>query len=293
MTTTRLRTAGAPRLDDAFPMIFSRSSPAVEENSPMVLAGSLMRFHPVDAALLLMEKGLQPLRVGSKGVFLGGYAILDNLLKQDPKNYYRFLFEPSKKGGVPVESLGAGRSLWELLDLYAESRSGFTLVTRGSLYGMVSLSDVLELYRGGVIDSGLVAQDVAQGPVSTSATTRIKDALSVMFRRRIRRIFIESMGRKSSRGRAFVSDREIISFIFSPRNLEESRDSPSTMLDATIGEAGAIDAEEVDDDAPLSEVARYLTRSQGSCVICTKGLISPWDAVMKPYLSGKLELGRS
>ena len=114
-----------------------------------------------------------------------------------------------------------------------------------------------------------------------------------MFRRRIRRIFIEDKTHRRSQGTAFVSDREIISFIFSPKNLEESRESPETMLDARIGEVGAVDAEQVDDDSPLSEVAKYLTMSQGNCVVCTKGLISPWDVVMKPHLSGKLDFGRS
>jgi CBS domain-containing protein len=290
-STTSPRSRYGPRLGDAFPQIFSRSSPAVEKDSPTIYAASMIRFHPVDAAILLMDDGLQPFRVGRKGMFLGGYAILGNLMKQDPENYYRFLFEPCKKSAVPVEELNIKRSLKDLLDLFAESRFGFTIVTDPPLYAMLSLSDVLQLYQSGAIDSGLVAKDVAQKPVFTSGATTIRDALSVMFRRRIRRLFIEESILGRGRGSAFVSDREVISFIFSPRSLEESRESPESMLDAKMGEVGPIDAEQVDDDSPLSEVAKYLTRSQGNCVVCTKGLISPWDVVMKPYLGGRLSLG--
>jgi CBS domain-containing protein len=292
MEKYKLRNRGALPLNDVFPLLFSRSSPAVEKDSPMVFAASMIRFHPVDAAIVLVEDGLQPLQIGGKGVFLGGYAILNNLMKQKPEDYYKFLFEPCRKSAIPVESVNGNRSLQDLLAMFAESKFGFTMVTEGPLYAMISLSDVLQLYQSGEIDSGLVARDVAQGPVSADSAITIKDALSVMFRRRIRRLFIE--GKTSRRqGTAFVSDREVISFIFSPKSLEESRESPETMLSAEIGEVGAIDAEQVDEDAPLSEVAKYLTRSQGNCVVCNKGLISPWDAVMRPYLTGKLDMDKT
>lgn len=66
---SRSRTEG-PTLRALFSSTFSRSSPMVEADSPTVTAASWLRFHLIEAALVLM-RNLEPMRMGTKHLFLG------------------------------------------------------------------------------------------------------------------------------------------------------------------------------------------------------------------------------
>jgi len=276
-----MRKAG-PSLGELFPRIFSRSSPLVEGSSPLVLAGSLLRFHPVEAAMVLTERA-QPVRRDSRVAFLGGYSILANLLKVEPARSLKFLFEPCRRNAMILDTVKVDQDLPSLLRLFGETRFGFTTITHGRYFALLGLSDTISLYEQGAIGTGLLAREVASKPVTTGKDTTLRGALRLMFERRIRRLFLKG-------GDLFVSDREIISYLFSPRKLEATRDAPRTMLNDRMTEAGPISAERIRGDAPLKDASKVLSGTQGSVLMCEGGIISPWDLVMKPFLKGRLAI---
>ena len=194
---------------------------------------------------------------------------------------YRALFEPCDLSFVAVAPLKTTRDLRGLLLVFWEEKFGFTAVTDGSMYSMVGLSDVLGLYQSGALGSDLCVRDVVSRPVAVERRTPLKEALKMMIERRIRRVFISGTG-------AFLSDREIVSRIFSPRNLKETKKSPSTMLDGTVLDFGPVAAVEVRGDTPLGEAAGLLALAQGGALRCDEGIVSPWDVLMKPFSTGRL-----
>lgn len=273
---------GVPTIEKAFPALFFRSTAAIESGSFLLYAASLLRFHVIEAAMILVEKR-QPMQIGDKVAFISGYPIVTTLQKTKPQDIYKALFEPCHKYNVAVKPTKLAHDLRDLLLIFKEARFGFTAVTDGELYAMVGLSDVLGLYRRSALSTDLTAHDVASEAISVEPGTTIKDALNLMLERRIRRVFIKGTN-------TFVSDREVVSYIFSPRKLQEVRRSPGKMLDDTVLNVGPVEAPKIEDDLPLREAASLVVQSQGGALTCNKGVVSPWDIVMKPFATGHLDV---
>jgi CBS domain-containing protein len=246
-----------------------------------MVGASLLRFHPIEAAL--MVSNVMKREKSESQHFMGGYSILEGLIKKNPRGYYKWFFEPCGSHSLPIRTLKADQSLGDLLDLFKESGFGYAAIAEGGLRAMVGLTDMLRLYDDGTIKTDLVSKDVASRPFGVSAKTTLKTAIAQMFRRRVRKLVI---GGRS----AMVSDREVISFIFSPRQLEQTRKSPKSMLEAKVEEARPFEAEGVENLTPIRDVARRLLVSEGNTLFCERGLITPWDAVMKPWAMGRLVL---
>ena len=269
---------------EAVPSLFTRSYPIAQKDSPTVVAGSMLRYHPIEAAMILVE-GAQPLRFDTKHMFLSGYSILSNLSRKPPAEYYDFLFEPCVRNSVLIDSLDRGAGFGELLGLFSRTRLGFTTITDGRMFALVGMSDVLTLYQRGVIGSDMKAGDVASPVFSAERNVPLTKLLAFMLERRIRRVFLD-------RSDAYVSDRELVSYIFSPSRLEETRASPGALLQGSAIEVGPVEAEAFGNDLPLEEAAGLVLRSQGSAILCKNGVVSPWDIVMKPYLAGRMRFPR-
>lgn len=274
------------KLKQLFPDIFSRTSLIVEAGSSTIVVASLLRLHWTDA--LLVTENLEPVRKDTEHLFVGGYSVLANLLRKDPKNYYSFLFEPCESNAMGRNSVSVDQDPRDLLELFRNTmfrntRFGFTCLKDGNLSSVVSLSDVIQLYVNGSIETDLLVKDVASSPFSLPRDANLKDAIGEMLNRSVRKVFIQGT-------KAFISDREIISFMFSPRRLEEVRDSPGSMLNSTIDEVGPIESEEVEGGMSIRDAARLITPTHGNTLLCDRGIITPWDLVMKPWSMGRLVL---
>jgi len=267
----------------SIPDVFSRSTPVVPGDEPLVVGASLLRFHPIEAALLV-SNDRKATGSTAKQRFIGGYSILAGLVKKDPREYYNWLYEPCVENSVAFRSLNSEDSLGDLLDLFKKTRFGFAAIAEGGLRALVGLTDMLRLYEDGTIKTELLSKDVASRPFRTSPDTTLKSAVGKMFQKRVRKLMIEG-------GNSLVSDREIISFIFSPRQLESTRKSPRRMLAASVDQAKPVAAEEVGNLTPLRDAARLLLRNEGNTLICEQGIVTPWDVVMKPWAMGRLVLG--
>ena len=292
-----------PKLKQVFPDILTKTSPIVEASTFTLTAASLLRAHHV-ASLQVVEKGkpahgemtrtssvaaiqvtekLEPAHSGEKYLFVSGYSILSNLLKRGPHDYYAYLFEPCKGDAIGVGSISVNQGLRDLLELFRNTGFGFACFEDGGLFTQVNLLDVTQLYVDGRIETDLRIKDVASSPHSLPGDTNVKNALDEMFSRRTRTVFIRGT-------KTFVSDREIISFLFSPRWLQKIRDSPGNMLDCTIAEVGPIGPESIKGDTPLRDAARLVAPKNGNSFLCEQGIVTPWDLIMKPWRMGRLVL---
>lgn len=220
----------------------------------------------------------------NKASYVGSFAILENMLKVTKKYYYECLFWPCSRIATELDVIGSRQTLSDLLALFGKTRFGFSTAVEGSLFGIIGITDVMRLYYDDKIATTMVAGDVAEKGISTEHDTPLTDVLHKLFELRIRRLFV------GGEDATFVSDREIVSFMFSPSNLIRTRDSPESLLDASIGEIPSVKAEMVESDMPLAEVALRILYSQGLCIMCDKGLVSPWDTVMKPFALGRLRM---
>lgn len=242
----------------------------------------MLRFHSSEAAVLLTDGG-KPVQVGSRVAFVGGYSVLNSLRNTPPKDSYTALFQPCEGSMVQIPSLDSKAALGDLLLQFRRERFGFAEVNNGPMFAAVGLSDVLRLYREGMLGSDLPVAEVATPRISLGRETPLREAISVMLERRIRRVFIRGTD-------AFVSDREIVSHIFSPRELLETKDSPSSMLEGKLADVVPVEPQKVDPDMTLREAARLITQLQGGALMCDGGVISPWDIVMKPFVTGHLNV---
>jgi len=279
--TPRRRRQAVPKIRDAFPGVFSRATPIVHEQQPLIFGASLLRFHPIEAALVLSQS-FNDSSEGPREKFLGGYSILAGILKRRPGDSYKWLFEPCGKNAVSIRTLKSDESLGTLLDLFQETRFGFTVIKEKHLKAMVGMSDVLRLYGERRVDTKLTAKEVASPAIAVEPGTPLRTALGIMFEKRVRKLVIK--GR-----RALVSDREIISYIFSPLKLKQTRESPGSLARTRIGDAVPVEVDEIPNNSPLHEVAAKLLAANGNTVMCGAGVVTPWDVVIKPWAAGRLE----
>lgn len=155
-----------------------------------------------------------------------------------------------------------------------------------NMYAVVTLTELIPLYDTNVLDTELTFHDVASPNIfSMPRDSTLKDALRELINRRIRRVFISGTN-------SFVSDREILRYIFGIERLALTKKSPSTMLDVTLQEVGPAEAVEIGDgETTLSEMTMYFVHNTGEpCVTCRGELVTPWDLVVKPWKVGRLGL---
>ena len=180
--------------------------------------------------------------------------------------------------------------LSSLLEAYAARRLGFALVyslgASRETGSIVSLSDVLELYRNKVIQTEMRVEAVASPAFSIPGETPLREALNTMLSKRIRRVFITGE-------RRCVSDRDIIYEVFSPVVLDEIGETRKDPLAIAIGSIKGSSPELTSPRDLVQDVALRLGRQRGECLLTRKGaVVTPWDAVMKPWIAGKLRIAQ-
>lgn len=263
------------KISKAIPSIFQRVYPVLEPNTEMAVALSLLRFHEIDALPIGFKTG------ESRKLAIFGYSCLSKLLETKPKDYSKFLEMPCENTALELSTIDVEKELEALLRVFEKTKFGFAWVESSGLAGFASLRDLVDLYGNGIVDAKLTAKDVASPVFSLPKNTKIRPVLRDMFKRRIRRIFIS--GEKK-----FVTDRRIISYVFSASRLSIAAKKPQTLLDAKLGDLDLIKPVRVSDRASLKEAASSMTNSAENCLICSAGVITPWDLLMKPLLQGKL-----
>lgn len=157
---------------------------------------------------------------------------------------------------------------------------------------LVSLADVLALYADGTVTTKMVSEDVSTAIFSMPGTTTVRDALQAMIHRRHRRIFIS--GKKEEEDSSlYVSDRSMMSYLFSPSILEvlgrEEERRQRDLLSTPISKVEKVVPSAIGPRATLKSAALRLRKDRGGCLVTGEGkVVTPWDVVMKPWMSNRL-----
>ena len=264
------------KVKDALPEVFSRANPVLDPKMPMLPAVSMLRFSQIDC-LLVLEGGKVPRAIH-------GYSILTRLLRMPPDEFWPFLERHCEDASQPVARVSADDDLATLLDTFDRERFGFAWVSYGESEGVaVSLADVLELYSRGTIQSDLQVRDVGSPIFSLPGMTPLRQALLFMFSHRLRRVFVAG-------GNAFVSDRGIVSHVFSPATLRSMAGESADVLAMPIAEIQKRLPKRVPGRTSLQAAAHALEGDVGQCLVSRGAVVTPWDLVMKPWNSKALRI---
>lgn len=264
-------------IGEALPAIFERPYTILQPGTDMLLAASLLSFHQIDA-LPIGFRSRQKKRFA-----VGGYSFLLSLEKTSPKKCGKFLSLPCERVSIELSTIKAEDTLENLLILFKKTRFGFAWVESESngMEGLAGLRDLLELYEDGLIKTKMEVNRLASPIFSMPKDSTLKIVLKEMFSRGIRRVFVSGEG-------SFVTDRRIISYIFSTSRLSETMKKPETMLDGRLGDIEGTKPEPIDSKTSIKEAASYMKNSVEECLICDKGIVTPWDLIVKPLISKNL-----
>ena len=263
------------QIGEALPQVFRRTYPVLEPGTQMLLAVSLLRFHQIDALPIGFE------RRDKKKHAVFGYSCLSKLLETRPQDYGNFLKLPCEEASLELSTVGDGESIGSLLKVFSRTKFGFAWAESERFGGFASLRDLLELYSQGVIDSDMKAEEVASPIFSLPKKTELRSVIKEMFDHRFRRIFVAGEKR-------LVTDRRIISFIFSTSRLNESSKKPESLLSARLADVETMEPLPVKSSLSISKAALSMQDASEECLVCEKGVITPWDLVMKPLAQKRL-----
>ncbi len=268
------------KIRQSLPYIFDRPCPSLEPSTETSLALLLLSFHETDALPIGFRRDAP-----SKKLVVSGYSCLSKLLETDPQDYARFLYQPCKEVSVKLPTVFAGKDIETLLEIFRVERFGIACVEEKSEIGrLVSLRDLLALYEKSIFRTDLAVGEVASSPVfSLPGDTSLKQALKDMFKREIRRVFVSETQR-------VVSDREILDYVFSASRLGHINKNPTTLLDAKLSDVKSTKPESVSATASINRAAVELCAIGGGCLICDKGVVTPWNMIIKPWSEKKLTI---
>jgi len=261
-----------PVKEELFGDVFKRATPSITADSSILVAGSVLGSHGIDALSIIRKKAFTD-------EVVGGCDILTGLVQAFPTNVRSYIMSKCGTISMRLPIIRYDATLPELLSRFIETKFGLAFVHKGGR-GLISLSDLLQLYDKGLIDTELMCKDVASPTFRLKSDATLKEALEEMVRRRIRRVFVGNSD-------AFISDRTAIDYIFSPEGIQVLRDELYT---TRIHEIRMMDATPVTGSLPLEEGARLLLHDKGKCLLCETGVVTPWDCVVKPFQMNALSI---
>ncbi len=271
------------KIRDVLPEIFQRPYAVVEPSTKTQVALCLLAFHEVDALPVGFTSA-----TGKKFV-VSGYSCLSKLLQTNPSKYGKFLDQPSEEICVELATVSADRDIEALLKIFEETRFGFAWVEnagRSNMGALASLRDLLPLFGRSIMSTDMAVEDVATYPVfSLSEDTSLKQALEKMIEKKIRRVLITGTQK-------MISDRQIIDYVFRIARLDEAGRKPSGLLDANLDDLVSIRPQRISSKIGINKAAAllYAKGGRGGCLVCDKGVVTPWDMIMKPWRQKKLSI---
>ena len=276
------------KLKEALPSLFRRPFPLLEPETRVLLAGTILDTPRRDVLKVaeLDENMGQFSEKKDRFLAFSGYTLLARLLEIDREEYYKFLYEPCWRASKYASPVASNAEIATVLEEFARTRIGWSFVEENGKYDVISLSDFISFYQSGIFETDLTVPDVASQEIFTMpSNTRLGKALQEMRKRKIRRIFLPGNDYR------FVSDREILTYIFSSEQVNLIKDDPGRMLDAALEDVGAVDAIKVDGRPTIKNISRLFKPESGMwCLVCSTGLVTPWDLVVKPWNMGRLKI---
>jgi CBS domain-containing protein len=277
------------RLSDLFPNLFGISRPIITPEVPVIVAASVLAAH--DAPILPITKvGGSPPGVEKQGLKLfraiGGQQAIRLVVKTNPKDRYKVLWDPCITTSMWLGALDYDDTLENLFRIFELTGFGDARVNaRAPPHGLVTLEEVVSLYRERRLSCGMGVNEVSSRAISVDPGTALIEAMTTMCDKRVRRLFLK--GRKGE----FISDRGILALLFSPKALSVARDAPELWTDFKVSEVQSATAGRASPHSTVEEVGRLVDEVHSVFVLPDGvSLVSRWDLVMKPWKAGRLRL---
>jgi hypothetical protein len=265
------------KIAEALPQVFDRSIPVLDPNTEVLLAVSQLLFHDADA----LPIGFNRRQRKRHAVF--GYSCLDKLLQTEPDEYGKFLDSPCVKSAKELARIKAEDNIEAFLQVFLKSGVGYSWVESKKVSGFASMIDSLELYSQGLIETDMSIGEIASPIFSLPGETKIDVALQEMFDRKFHRVFVEGKNR-------LLTDRRIIGKVFSTERLPLASKNPKTFLDLKLADIDTVEPLYLKESAPIRQAALTISKVHEETLVCEKGVITPWDLVIKPLEIGKLQI---
>ncbi len=277
-------------LSKLFPNLFTIFRPIATPDLPLMVAASLLADyeHPI----VPVTKGRSRSGLEREGVKLfkamGGQQVLSLIVKTKPGDYQTLLWGPCGPTTIWLGAVEYDESLERLLRIFELTGFGDAkVIAPAPLHGLVSLEEVVSLYRERKLKCDLRVEDVASRAISVDPDATLLEAMKTMCDRRVRRLFLRERGK----GGEYVSDRSILAFLFSPRLLTIAKDSPESWTNAKVSEVRTLSARQVSPDDKVEDVGRIADAERDVFTVSDGAfLVSKWDLVMKPWKARCLSL---
>src|SRR5271157_605305 len=279
------RRSVGPSISSLLPGLFKLHRPIADGNSPLIHAGFVLDTSEVH--ILPITRGLGPRRDRRTGFVLYGalvgYSFLERFMKTKPEDYDDLLQTPCKELAVWIGSVKFGDSISNLLRVFEATKFGAARVSNHEMYTAVTLADLIGTVRNHLLISEMRVEQVGSQPVTISPDAEIKEAIKMMLKFRVRRLFLKE------RPSEFISSRSAIEFMFTPEQLQGAKRSPAEWCDANVSVLSTRSARAVAPGASLNEAARIIGDEPDDCLVSEGGLVvSRWDLIMKPWKLGRL-----
>ena len=267
------------------PTIFEVDPPSIQGDDPVILTSLLLRN---DEVHFLPGGKKFPSRKHRMANFtlhpaFGGYGILKAVADSEPKDHYKTLWAKSAEVPMWIGSCDYEQPFDDILGAFALTLFGGARVTKGRLEALITLGDAVGLIREGELSTRMSTDEVGSVPIAISKDRPIIEAIRMMVLQGVRRLFIEK------RRGAYISDRSVIDYMFSPERLGVAKDHPELWVDEPVERVGTKTAGRCS-SGNLDDAAKEMGSAPDDCLI-TDGLrvISRWDIVVKPWKAGRLE----
>ncbi len=275
------------KIGEALPELVTKNVPSLSYNDSMLTAVTTL----ISQDLGIMSIGPEKTRARAdptlRHLAISGYSVISKLSDLAPQSYSGFLSSPCVSNALPIGEVTPDDDLISLLHVFEASTFGFALIedrVSREPGGIVSVADMLGLYQRGILSSDLSVRDVASSPLfSLPKESSIGNAIHEMMARKVRRIVISGT-------HYFVSDREVLKFIFFQDHSAMITRAPQKLLDASINEVRTYRAATMRGSEDMKRAAKILHDGQ-ECAISEDGILTPWDLLMKPWRLGRLRIG--
>ncbi len=275
-------------LSELFPDLFSVPRPITTPDVPVIVAASVLTTY--DAPMLPIVKIGDSPTLEKEGVKLfqaiGSFPIISLLMETAPTDYYRVIWNSCTTTSIWIGSLHYRDSLDALLRIFQLTGFGDAKVDGSAAPpALITLNSVVSLFQERKLNCKIPVSEVASKAVMVDPDITLTEAMNLMCERRIRRVFLR--GRHGE----FVSDRNVLAYLFSPKALRVARDTPEFWLDLNLRAIQSMKAHTISPDALVEDVGRLVEPGRDVFML-TDGLsmISRWDLVMKPWKLGHLSI---
>jgi CBS domain-containing protein len=252
----------------ALPQIFKRPYLSVPPETQLMYLAPFLAIGPqiyVDG--LVVTKGDRPVgRVGGKQILL---TVLDS-------NYPQWLQINASQimddSGISTEM---DSPLGQALKIFRQTGFAFVPVTnKGMMVASLAIRDVLSVLAK--TDMRQPLKPLSSPLVQVSKKTDLKNALRIMFERKIRNLIV-----RDGSNNYVINDRKILEFLFSHDGREIMRRGIAGISAVEVELIDMIPAVEIREDTSFRNAAELLMDVGNPCLLLGSSIVTPWDLVMK------------